>query len=270
MDKKFQEKIFNKFKDHKTTEDFALKTIKEMFIPFWQCKQKIVVEKNVEIDRFSKIILELINNDVSSHKAICDFLGIKDTDFAIMQFHYLLKNELMTESIQNDEIIYKVTHIGNEFLRNKTKIQNLETIDFEYYYSDLTQDFFDINKRIDKGVSQKSKRFLGYKIFQTHKLNNSVEEFLTHKNRPTLNVVKQNDFVSFFNNQKKDSTFYDFEDNTIESHKSSIKFLLLEYENDEDSQKEYEIRHSKNSVCQFEGYTLESKLSSAVTKYYQY
>lgn len=265
MDKKFQEKIFNKFKDHKTTEHFTLKKVKEIFIPFWQCKQKIVVEKNVEIDRFSKIILELINNDVSSHKAICDFLGITETDFVTMQFHYLLKNELMTESIQNDETIYKVTHVGNEFLKNKTKIQNLETIDFEYYYNDLTQNFFDVSKRIDKGVSQKSKRFSGYKIFQTHKLNNSVEEFLPHQNRPTLNVLKQNDFVSFFNNQNKDSTFYDFEDNRVESHKSSIKFLLLEYENDKDDQKEYEVRHSKNSVHQFEGHTLEATLSLTYT-----
>lgn len=63
-------------------------------------------------------------------------------------------------------------------------------------------------------------------------------------------------------------SYYDFENKKIELHKRSILFLQLEYENDE-YQKEYEIRQFKSSVNEFKGNVLEEKLSLDIMKYYK-
>ena len=289
MDNKGRNKyqsIYNKHKNHKETEGFKLKNISEIFIPFWYCKQNIVVEKDVEIDRFSKIILELINSDITTHSEICSFLGIKETDFTTMQFHYLLKNELVEENYKKGNAIYEITHKGISFLKGKSKVQNIETVEFEYFYNDLSMEMLDIvdykylyndlskeyfnpNEPLDKNTSKnKSKTFSGYQVVQTHKLKDSKIEQLAHKNRPSLNKIKQSDFASFFNSQKPDMSFYDFESKDIELHKRSILFLQLEYENDE-YQTEYEIRQFKSSVNEFKGNVLEKKLSLDVVKHYK-
>jgi len=285
-DKNKYQSIYNKFKNHKKTEGFELENISEIFIPFWYCKQQIVVEKDVEIDRFSKIILELINSEITSHTEICDFLGIKETDFTTMQFHYLLKNELVEENYKNGNAIYEITHKGISFLKGKSKVHNIETVEFEYFYNDLSMEMLDVvdykylyndlskeyfNPRepLDKDTSKnKSKAFSGYQVVQTHKLKNSKIKQLAHKNRPSLNKIKHSDFASFFNNQKSDMSFYDFENKDIELHKRSILFLQLEYKNDE-YQTEYEIRQFKSSVNEFKGNVLEEKLSLDLTKHYK-
>jgi len=279
-----KQKIYDLFKNHRKTEGYKLNNIYEVFFPFWFCKQKIVVEKDVELDRFSKIILELINTGITSHTEICGFLGIQEDDFVIMQFHYLLKNELIIEELGNDVTTYQLTHEGISFLKNKTKIQNMETVEFEYFYNDLSmemlnimdynylyndlsKEYFNPENPIDKNISQNmKKRFSGYRVVQTHKLNNSDKKQIPHNNKPSLNKIKQLDFASFFNKQKKNMTFYDFESNNIEVHKRSILFLLLEYVNDE-NELEIDIRQFKSSVRDFNGYKLEEKLSEEATKY---
>ncbi|WP_159319945.1 hypothetical protein [Tenacibaculum maritimum] len=115
---------------------------------------------------------------------------------------------------------------------------------------------------------KKSKLFSGYQVVQTHKLKESKIEQLPHKNRPSLNKIKHSDFASFFNSQKSDMSFYDFENKDIKLHKRSILFLRLEYENDE-YQMEYEIRQFKSSVNEFKGNVLEEKLSLDLSKHYQ-
>ena len=60
VEKRFQ-KIWEQYKDHHKTEGYELTHIFDIYLPFWQCKQNIVIEKEVELDRFSRIILELIN-----------------------------------------------------------------------------------------------------------------------------------------------------------------------------------------------------------------
>ncbi len=265
------QKIYNKFKNHKRTEGFELKSISEIFIPFWFCKQKIVVEKDVEIDRFSKILLELINNKISTHSEICNFLGVKESDFTTMQFHYLLKNELIEENYKKGDTIYIITHKGISFLKGKSKVQNIETVEFEYFYNDLSKEYFNPRESLDGNVSKnKNKVFSGYKVVQTHKLNRSKIEKLDHKNSPSLNKIKQSDFASFFNSQNPDITFYDYDNDhkNTQIHKRSILFLKLEYQNEEEK-KEYEIRHCRDSVKKIRGNVLEEKLSLFLEKYYK-
>ena len=50
-------KVFNQFKNDHKTEGYELESIFDIYLPFWQCKQDIVIETAVEIDRFSRIIL---------------------------------------------------------------------------------------------------------------------------------------------------------------------------------------------------------------------
>jgi len=277
--------IYNTFKNHKTTEGYELKGVYEMFYPFWQCKQKIVIEKDVEIDKFSKILLELIKTGISSHSEICSFLGIKEDDFVTMQFHYLIKNDLITENNNS----YNIELKGVEFLKNKRKIQNTETIEFEYFYDDLSMELLDIvnykylyndlskeyfnpDNPIDSNISEnKKKQFSGYQVIQTHKLkknnNNSLpKNHLQFKNRPILSKINQSDFAEFFNKQKKDISFYDYDNNKIETHERSIQFLLLEFVNDE-NQIDVEIRQFKSSVREFGGYVLEENISKETNKY---
>jgi len=276
--------IYQKFKNDKQTEGFRLDGIYEVFLPFWFCKQKIVVEKDVELDRFSKIILELVNSGINSHSEICNFLGIKEDDFVTMQFHYLIKNELLDEEIKNGLQSYQITHEGISFLKNKTKIHNMETIEFEYFYNDLSmemlnivdyqylyndlsKEYFNPDNPIDKNISQqKKRRFSGYQVVQTHKLNGGKAKQIPHKNKPVLSDIKQSDFAQFFNRQKKDMAFYDYDSKNIDAHKRSILFLLLDYVNEE-NQHDIEIRQFKSSVREFNGYALEEKLSTETSKY---
>lgn len=281
--KKYQH-IYEKFKNDKKTEGYRLDGIYEVYFPFWYCKQKIVVEKDVELDRFSKILLELVHNGIDKHSEICRFLGIEEDDFVTMQFHYLIKNELLEEIIEDGNLSYRITHEGISFLKNKKKIPNIETVDFEYFYDDLSmemldivdyrylyndmsKDYFNPNSPIDKNLSQKrKKKFTGYKVLQTHKLNLGGKNAIPHKNRPMLSNIKQSDFAQFFNKQMKNSSFYDYDDNKIEAHKRAILFLLLDYINEEE-QHIIEIRQFKNSVRDFTGNVFEEKLTKAASKY---
>ena len=250
------QKIYEKFKDHKKVEGFDLKCIHEVSLPFWLCRQKIVVQKEIELDRFSKILLELVKEEINSHSEICLFLGIKEDDFTKMQFHFLLKHQLLEEELKNNEVIYQITHEGIEFLEKRTKIPNIELIEFEYFYNDLLKEYMSIYEPIDK---IKKRQFSGYNF-----KNYRTDKHITHSNKPIFSKIKQTDFAQFFNKQHQDQIFYDFDSKRIELHKRFILFLKLVYENKDDGYSEYEIRQSKKSVKKFDGYVLEKKLSESI------
>jgi predicted transcriptional regulator len=276
-DKKFQ-KVFGDFKDYYTTEDYKLTSIDEKYLPFWVCKQEIVVETNIEVDRFSRILLELVNGGVKTHTEICQFLGIKEDDFTLMQLNFLISNDFLEEI--DGGISYEITHNGRNFLDgNKNALVETENIEFEYtlndceylteekfkyFYNDLASEFFDKNQAFDNKKSDKNNA--GYILIQTHKIDKKdKDKIIAHKNKPTLNKIDQSAFVEFFNKNNSDGTFYDFGKPKIEAHKRSIKFLELIYQNDEGETK-IEIRHCKQSVKNFENEILEEKLSKLMEK----
>ncbi|WP_299253789.1 winged helix-turn-helix domain-containing protein [uncultured Lacinutrix sp.] len=257
IEKKYQA-VFNKFKNSKN----ELIGVQELYIPFWQCKQKIVAEKTVAIDRFTKIVLNIINAGTNKHTEICKFLGIDDDDFVTMQFHYLLKNGLVAENQEG----YIITQNGIKFLKNKSSLQQLEIVDFDYFFNPITQTYLNRLKPIDaKLYKEKNNKFSGYNMLQTHKLPSSIKK-IENKNRPTFNTIKQVDFAAYFNTQNSNMSFYDFENQDLKAYERSIAFLCLEYLN-EDNQKEYEIRQFKKSVEKFNGYMLEETLSKEITAY---
>jgi len=276
VNKGFQN-VWNHFKDHHKTEGFKLVSIFDIYLPFWECKQNIVIEKDIELDRFSRIILELVNNKITRHNEICTFLGIDEDSFVTVQFHFLLKNDLIRETQIG---VYEITHEGISFLQNKTKLKNIETVEFEYYITekmdylknDLTQDFFDPNFPIDPQVSKGRKsNFSGYTIMQTHQVQKSeIAKEIPHKQKPTFRFVSEqrNNFTNFFNKQLKDKNFYDFADSDLEAHKRSICFygLLFENENNKD-ERILEIRQSQKSVKNFINSELEQILTNKATKY---
>ena len=275
-DKRFQQ-VWERFKDHHKTEGFKLVRIFDIYLPFWQCKQNVVIEKEMELDRFSRIILEFVNNKITSHAEICAFLGIDEDSFVSVQFHFLLKNDLIRE-IQIG--VYEITHEGLSFLQNKTKLKNIETVEFEYYITekmdylknDLTQDFFDPKFPIDKQVSAGRKsKFSGYAVMQTRQVQKSeIAKEIPHKKKPTFRLVSEqrNNFTSFFNKQFKDKNFYDFADSDLEAHKRSICFYGLLYENENNiDERILEIRQSQKSVKNFINSELEQTLTNKATRY---
>ncbi|MEL0643315.1 hypothetical protein V6251_02905 [Olleya sp. Ti.3.14] len=255
--KQKHQNVFNNFKSDKKTEGFELKQIHEIYLPFYECKQTVVAEKTVTIDRFTNIILRTIKAGITTQAEICAFLGVKEDDFVTMQFHYLLKNDLITETING----YQITGIGINFLNKKHKIKQVEVVEFKYYYNAITQTYFNPLQRIDTNVK---KKFSGYRMLQTHKLVNTFK--MEHKNRPTFNTMKQTEFATLFNKEHPNMSFYDFENQDIESHKRSIAFLCLEYVS-ADNQKEYEIRQFKKTVEKSNGNSLENTLTKATNSY---
>jgi predicted transcriptional regulator len=235
------------------------------------------VWERFKLDRFSRIILEIVNSKVTNHSEICAFLGLDDDSFVTVQFHFLLKNDLIRETQIG---IYEITHEGLSFLQNKTKLKNIETVEFEYYITekmdylknDLTQDFFDPNFPIDTQVSAGRKsNFSGYTVMQTHQVQKSeTAKEIPHKQKPTFRFVSEqrNNFTSFFNKQFKDKNFYDFADSDLEAHERSICFYGLLYENETNKEERIlEIRQSKKSVKNFLNSELEQTLTNKATKY---
>ena len=157
MGKSKVEYIWKKYSDIYKTEDYELKDVFEILLPFWECKQHVVFEKNAPLDEFSLILLRLIDNGISSRANICAFLGIDEDCFAVMQIKYLLKNDLIEED-EKERHNYKITFEGRKFLQDKTrKIISLETAEIEFLVfmtNDLTQSFFDPNIPIDTQVSE--------------------------------------------------------------------------------------------------------------------
>lgn len=280
LEEKFQRE-FTMFKDHRKP-DYELKRIFEMYLPFWYCRQNVVVEKDLEIDRFSKVILQTIQAGFKKHSEICLFLGIDVNSFVTSQFHFLVKNGFLNEKLTDENIEYETTFEGLSLLERKRKVTSVETVEFEYFYndltlefldklrfdflvSDLTKDLFDSGKFLDgdKVSEGKKKKFSGYRVLQTNLLPPNRRE-IPHKNKPyNLNRVE---FANFFNRIQKNCSFYDFESSGIETHKRSICFLAFEYE-DKSGVKVYEIRHFKKSVRQFERHELEENLSKKTNEY---
>ena len=193
MDRKLHDKTWQVHKDDHKTEGYNLKDIFEIDLPFWQCKQNLYVEKDVEIDRFSFIILELVNNGKNKYSEIYDFLGIDEDSFVNIQFNYLIKNNFLRE-IDNDTL--KITLEGINFMNKKSKAKRTETEEFEflitdrfnYLKNDLSGKFFNPELPIDKNLSKgRINDFLGYSIIQSHKKTkkDDVKE-IQHSNSPTF------------------------------------------------------------------------------------
>jgi len=279
---KFQRE-FTMFKDNRKP-DYELKNIFEIYLPFWFCRQNVVVEREIELDRFSKIILQTIQNGFTKHSEVCEFLGVETNSFVTTQFHFLLKNGLLNETPISNDSKYEITFEGFSFLDKKKKITAVETVEFEYFYNDLTLEFLDkhrfdfvvndltkeyvdTSKPLDtKNISEgKKAKFSGYQVLQTNLLpTNRIE--IPHKKKPyNLNKVE---FANFFNKQFQDKSFYDFESNNIETHKRSICFLAFEYE-DKTGVKIYDIRHFKKTVKEFDRHEIEEKLTKQTTDFYK-
>lgn len=280
INQKFQ-RVYDTYK-HNHKPDFELKNVFEIYLPFWSCRTSVVVEKDLELDRFSKIILQLVQSGTNKHSKICAFLGVDTDSFVTTQFHFLIKHGLLSEELLPDDALYSLTHEGVSFLEKKSKIKNLETVEFEYYVNDLsseflskqkfnfhtndlTGDYVDTSLMMDgHKVSQgKRQQFSGYQVLERHRLPDNIIE-IPHRNKPySINKV---DFANFFNKQHRGTTFYDLEDNEIEAHKRSICFVALEYE-DASGTKRYDIRHIKKTVQKFSEHAIEETLSKRTTDF---
>ena len=278
------QKIYQQTKDNFKTEGYELAWIDEIYLPFWVCKQQVYVQTEIKPDQLSSILFQLVENGIKSHKKICEFLGVQENDFVLAQLDYLVTNEYLEENVHNDNsIYYEITFEGREFFDEKSAEQNIEEIEVDYvisemehiteekyetFFNDLNQEFFDESAPLDSNAKHK---FSGYKVIETHKLkkNNSfLPNVIKHGSQPTLNKIKNSNFVEFFNS-KHEHHFYDFHDSkSIEAHRRSIKFYII-YFRCEDQPDKIEIRHCPETARKFneKNPVLENKLTKSVEKY---
>jgi hypothetical protein len=278
-DEKFQ-KEWKLFQHEHSTEDYELLYIFDIYLPFWQVKQNVFVEKEMEDDRFTKILLQLINSEIDSQSEICSFLGIEKDNFCVMQLDFLTKIGFIREIGEDG---YEITHEGLSFLEDNKKMTSMEKWEFEfmmvekatYLKSDQTGQFFDPQTPFDAQqlTNMKKEKFSGYNVLESHKikeLKNKIQ--IKHKNNPTRGKIIElrNEFTVFFNRQYKNITFYDFADSEIERHKRNICLLAFLYRNVNNSDDvKIDIRQSKNTVLAFDAkYELERTLSKQVTEYF--
>ncbi len=285
MNDKFDKKyhyVYNQSKEDYKTEGYKLDWIDEIYLPFWVCKQEIVVQVEMKADEFSEILLGLVANGVKKHTDICVFLGIDEDDFTLCQLDFLISHGFLEENHdQENHLYYEMTHEGSNFLQGKKiEEQKIENTEFEYiindldyltqqkyitFYSDLNKEFFDKENTIN------GQSFSGYKLIETRKLNNHSlpHNHIPHSDKPTLNKIKNSNFVEFFN-ATNTNIFYDFGSPTIDAHKRSILFYLLYFKN-EDGGEKVEIRHCSLTVKKFDvekdDLKIEEKLSKEVEKY---
>lgn len=284
FDKKYQY-IYNQTKDTYKTKGYGIDWIDEIYLPFWVCKQEIYIQTVVKPDEFTKILMELIDNNLKSRTEICSFLGVNKDDFTLSQLDYLIRNEYIEENFSEENSpYYEITHEGRNFIEEKnnedTKIETTE-IDYiipeiehiteekyETFFNDLNQEFFNKNELID---SDSNHEFSGYKAIESHKLKKDGQfppNHIKHGDKPTINKLKNSNFIDFFN-KNSEYYFYDFNENkSIEAHKRSIQFYLIYYEN-EDREFIAEVRHCPETVKKYDKKRpcLEEKLSKPVTKY---
>lgn len=251
-------------------KDYILKEVLEVYWPVWKCQQSIVLNTNTSLDGFSQVILQTIEAGCSSHVDICAFLGIGEDSFVLGQFHYLLKQDWARMSGNT----YWLTPKGKDLLEHNTKVEQLKTIDFEFYTLESTAlknaatnlHFFDSKKPINKDWSKaKQNTFKGYRIYQNNRLNKntSAQIMRHHQNQvPSLIRLKEqrNDFAAFVQ-QCTGKTFYDFGNVESTCHSHSLCFLALSYQKKGDPKSiRTDIRQSPKSVLSFSGFELEEKL----------
>ncbi len=256
------------YKDQYSEKGYSLTEVKVVYVPIWKCKQEIVVTTEASIDRFSQVILQTIATGYAEHEAICAFLGIEANSFVLGQFHYLLKQDWIRI---NSAQIYSLTPKGKALLEKEANIQQLKTIEFEYYTieespskkGNSSLQFFNPKLPLNTNLSAaKQKNFKGYRIFQNNRLEatKSTQIMPHHQNQaPNLNRLKaqRNDFSAFFK-EVTNKHFYDFGTVTLKCHPHSLCFLRSIYRKGEDAKAFLvDTRQFSGSVMHFDGFELE-------------
>lgn len=261
------QKVWTLYKEAHLNDGYLLAEVKAIYFPIWKCKQEIIITTKAPLDGFSQVILQTIAAGKVQHKDICAFLGIEEDSFVLGQFHYLLKQDWIRV---NSEQVYSLTPTAKGLLDQEANIQQLKTMEFEYYTLEernvqkgrVNLSFFDPKSPLSSKLSEaKQKKFKGYRIFQNNRLEqNSLIEVLPHHQNQAPNLIKlkeqRNDFAAFV----KDVTgnnFYDFGKSSLKCHPHSLCFLELTYKKEGVLKNLTEVRQFSKSVFEFDGFELE-------------
>lgn len=261
------QKVWTLYKEVHLNNGYLLTEVKAIYFSIWKCKQEIIITTKAPLDGFSQVILQTIAAGQVQHKDICAFLGIEEDSFVLGQFHYLLKQDWIRV---NSEQIYSLTPKGELLLDKEANIQQLKTIEFEYYTIEERKpekgksslSFFNPKLPLSSKLSEaKQKKFKGYRIFQNNRLEEDalIQVLPHHQNQaPNLTSLKEqrNEFAAFV----KESTgnhFYDFGTSSLKCHPHSLCFLQLTYHKTEDRRTLVEIRRFSKSVYEWSGFELE-------------
>lgn len=261
------QKVWSLYKEIHLNKGYLLAEVKAVYFPIWKCKQEIIITTETPLDGFSQVVLQTIAAGKVQHKDICVFLGIEEDSFVLGQFHYLLKQDWIRV---DSEQVYSLTPKGNVLLDQEANIQQLKTIEFEYYTLEerkLTKgrsnlSFFNPKSPLSSKLSEaKQKKFKGYRIFQNNRLeeNPLIQVLPHHQNQaPSLTVLKEqrNDFAAFVK-EVTGNNFYDFGKSSLKTHPHSLCFLELNYQKEGTLKNLVEVRQFSKSVFELNGFELE-------------
>jgi hypothetical protein len=256
--------LFTKFKDNHSPE-FVLKGIYEVYFPFYECKAQVAADTTLQLDLLSKIILEYLEIGSSTHVDLCAFLGIPFDSFLNSHLHFLIREQYIEETYNPHR--YTLTLAGKDFLKGLAQPTMIEIVPFDFHYNSMIQKFFNPKRPIDEDLSEGKKgSFVGYRPLNTKEIQPNGHKDLPFKHKPRIETVERPEFATWFNTWHPNHRFYDLESEAPKTYKRSISFLVLEFE-DENQTKQYEVRRHEKTLVKGTSNELEIALTSAFSKF---
>ena len=264
------EKIWQEYKDRYQDKGYTLVDVQETYFPIWKCTQELISCSQIPLDGFSRVILQTIEAGKVAHKEICAFLGLDQERFVLGQFHYLLQQDFVRLA---EDQTYWITPQGKELLKEQAKVEQLDSIKFEYYIiqgqassrkEKMALQFFNPKQPLNTDLSTaKQANFEGYRVYQSNRLERSSSvQILPHDQNQAPNLSKlrsqKNKLADFFT-KVTGKQWYSFGTGGVKCYPHHLCFLKLLYQKEGDKRASViDVRQSPKSVWRFEGFELET------------
>lgn len=170
-----EDKLYKQLSKH-CPSGFRINEIIQFGYPFRRLKIKITANKTPEksLQHIYSAILRTVNAGFSSEKELCQFLGLHPEDFLLKELYYL-REKGMLDLVNNK---WKVTEVGNEFIKNNDILRVIEEDEFEFLVDARKNTVLEHSERLVSEVSE-DKRFkpkINYKFKDENILNGKEED----------------------------------------------------------------------------------------------
>lgn len=256
------------YKDLYALEGYQLVEISPVQIVFFRGKKGIYVEKAMDCDRLSSILLRLIQLGMDEEKVILEYLGMEPDDFPRIHFRYLLNQGLIADV---DGKMY-ITQLGRDFLQSNSTPRQIERIDFEFYmtyWPSLDKlEYVSLQEPIDRDLD----RLQGFSGYALSRSAESVKAIPHEANLSPSRIMQ--DFqrlIEHFHAQNPTSSFYDTTHQLPKVEKYHIHFYALYYTAEATQSLKVAIVHSEKTLktpLPETPYRQEYKLSQLATEYF--
>jgi hypothetical protein len=270
---KDQNPDFSAFIEEHSLQGFRFKRVRAVFLPIVEYSVTVLVEKSIPANRYSIILLQLVQLGFASKRQLCEVLGISQDDFTLVHLEYLLSGNLLIE-YQPDA--YTLTLEGREFLNTENPVREVIKEDISCHYCPQLGKWLDVRTPIDNEVSDSlRKNFRGYNLVGEKDCNVINKEITAWKQGAQKDHIwpyedngqglptHQDVFCRFANQLFNGYVVYEIS-RTKKQGQKYIPFLSFEYENDY-RQIRKDIRRFEYSTTGDTRFELESKLTEQAT-----